>query len=138
MWRPAHFGVLCSNMHPGTPSWATAELALDVIAAARPAAADRGPERGEWQAGVGMTLRGKTLGVWVMAASARRWPAMRRRSVCMSSPTGVRRSMARAKADGFEAVADRAAFFEEAIVVSLHIRLNDKTRGIVTAMISRA
>jgi D-3-phosphoglycerate dehydrogenase len=42
-------------------------------------------------------------------------------------------SRARAKADG-RAVADsKAAFFEQCDVISLHLRLYDPTRGIVTA-----
>jgi D-3-phosphoglycerate dehydrogenase len=39
----------------------------------------------------------------------------------------------RAQADGYAAARSREAFFEECDVVSLHLRLVDATRGIVTA-----
>lgn len=128
--------VLCSNMHPGAPSRATAELAWGlVIAAARNLPRQiEGLKRGEWQkAGVGMTLRGKTLGVWsygrIGAAVAGYAKAFGMRVIAHGRPD----SLARAQADGVEAIADRAVFFRECDVLSLHIRLHDSTRGIVTA-----
>jgi D-3-phosphoglycerate dehydrogenase len=42
-------------------------------------------------------------------------------------------SRTRAQADGHAVAASREAFFEQADVISLHLRLNDVTRGIVTA-----
>src|SRR5436309_1901153 len=39
----------------------------------------------------------------------------------------------RARADGYEVAASKEAFFEASDVVSLHMRLVDATRGIVTA-----
>ena len=42
-------------------------------------------------------------------------------------------SLERARSDGHVAAASRAAFFEDCDVVSLHMRLVDATRGIVTA-----
>ena len=58
--------VVCSSMHPGTPSYATAELAWGlVLAAARDIPRQMASLRaGRWQTGVGDTLRGKTLGVF--------------------------------------------------------------------------
>lgn len=128
--------VLCSNMHPGTPSWATAELAWGlIIAAARNLPQQvEGLKRGEWQkAGIGMTLRGKTLGVWsygrIGAAVAGYAKAFGMRVIAHGRPE----SLARAQADGVVPIADRAAFFGECDVLSLHIRLHESTRGIVTA-----
>ena len=40
---------------------------------------------------------------------------------------------AKARAEGFEVAASREAFFESADVLSLHIKSNDATRGIITA-----
>jgi D-3-phosphoglycerate dehydrogenase len=37
-----------------------------------------------------------------------------------------------ALADGFEVAADKAEFFSQSDVLTLHLRLNDATRGIVT------
>jgi D-3-phosphoglycerate dehydrogenase len=42
-------------------------------------------------------------------------------------------SLAKARADGYVASASKEAFFEECDVISLHMRLVDATRGIVTA-----
>jgi D-3-phosphoglycerate dehydrogenase len=42
-------------------------------------------------------------------------------------------SLARARADGYVAASDQQALFEECDVISLHMRLVDATRGIVTA-----
>jgi D-3-phosphoglycerate dehydrogenase len=42
-------------------------------------------------------------------------------------------SLDRARADGYAAAASREAFFEQSDVISLHLRLVDATRGIVTA-----
>src|SRR5437899_853808 len=41
--------------------------------------------------------------------------------------------MEKARADGYETAASKAAFFEQCDVLSLHMRLVDATRGIVTA-----
>jgi len=65
--------VVSSNMHAGTPSYATAELTWTLILAA----ARRLPQQvaalrsGRWQSGVGSTLRGKTLGLYGWGRIAR-------------------------------------------------------------------
>jgi D-3-phosphoglycerate dehydrogenase / 2-oxoglutarate reductase len=43
-------------------------------------------------------------------------------------------SLATARADGYSAAPNKEAFFEECDVISLHMRLVDATRGIVTAV----
>jgi D-3-phosphoglycerate dehydrogenase len=58
--------VVSSNMHAGTPSYATAELTWGLVLAAmrqipRQAAALK---TGIWQTGVGRSLRGQTLGIY--------------------------------------------------------------------------
>ena len=128
--------ILCSNMSPGSPSWATAELTWGlVIAAARNLPQQIAAlKNGVWQgAPVGATLRGKTFGVWsygrLGAAVAGYARAFGMRVVAF----GGEASIARAKADGFEVALDRACFFAESDVVSLHIRLSASTRGLVTA-----
>ena len=60
-------GVLvCSNMHAGTPSYATAEMTWALIlASARDIPRQVESLRaGRWQAGVGTTLRNKVLGIY--------------------------------------------------------------------------
>src|SRR6267143_3566693 len=58
--------VVSSNQHAGTPSFATAELTWGlVISAMRDIPGQMASLRaGNWQAGVGSTMRGKTLGIF--------------------------------------------------------------------------
>ena len=46
---------------------------------------------------------------------------------------GARSSLAQARADGYITALSKAAFFEKCDVISLHMRLVEATRGIVTA-----
>src|SRR5690348_17356339 len=58
--------VVSSNMHPGSPSYSTAELTWGLIlAAARDIPQNvAGMKAGKWQTAIGNTLRGKTLGIY--------------------------------------------------------------------------
>ena len=126
--------VLSSNMSPGTPSYATAELTWGlIIAAMRGIPGQMASLRaGKWQAGVGNNLRGKTMGIFgygrigaVVAGYARAFG--------MDVLVWAREaSRSRASADGYAVAANKEAFFEECDVISLHMRLVDATRGIVT------
>jgi D-3-phosphoglycerate dehydrogenase len=127
--------VVSSSQHPGSPSYATAELAFGLIIAAmrdlpRQIASLKA---GAWQSGVGHTLRGKTLGVFsygrIGAAVAGYGKAFGMKVIAW----GREPSRERARAEGFAAAASKEAFFEECDVVSLHMRLVEATRGIVTA-----
>jgi D-3-phosphoglycerate dehydrogenase len=129
-------GVLvCSNLHVGTPSYATAELTWAlVLAAARQLPAQVASLRaGSWQAGVGATLRGKTLGVYgygrIGRVVAGYGAAFGMRVLVWARPD----SLAAARADGLEVADSRERFFEACDVLSLHMRLVPATRGIVTA-----
>jgi D-3-phosphoglycerate dehydrogenase len=125
--------VVSSNMHAGTPSYAAAELTWGlVLAAARQIPQQMAALReGTWQIGVGSTLRGRTLGIFgygrigsVVAGYGR---AFGMRVIVWARP----QSLERARADGYETAADKAAFFSACDVLSLHMRLVDATRGIV-------
>ena len=127
--------VVSSDMHAGTPSYATAELTWALILAAvrqipQQAAALKA---GRWQVGVGTTLRGKTLGLygWGRIAHA---VADYGRSFGMNVMVWAREtSRERARKEGFAVADSKAAFFEQSDVLSLHMRLVDATRHIVTA-----
>ena len=126
--------VLCSNQSFSRPSYATAELTWGlVIAAMRDIPLQMASLRaGQWQAGVGSTLRGKTLGIFgygkIGAVVAGYGKAFGMKVLVWSRDA----SRARALADGYAAAKSREAFFAESDVVSLHLRLIDATRGIVT------
>jgi D-3-phosphoglycerate dehydrogenase len=127
--------MVCSNLHAGTPSYATAELTWGLVLSAlrqipRQVAS---MQAGTWQSGIGNTLRGKTLGVYgygrIGAVVAEYGRAFGMNVLVWSREA----SRERARADGLEVADSREAFFESCDVVSLHLRLVDDTRGIVSA-----
>jgi D-3-phosphoglycerate dehydrogenase len=127
--------VVSSSQHADTPSYATAELTWGlVLASARMIPQQVASlKAGNWQFGVGSTMRGKTLGIYgygrigaVVAGYARAFGM--KVKVWAREP-----AMAKARADGYETAASKAAFFEQCDVISLHMRLVDATRGIVKA-----
>ncbi|RST50411.1 D-2-hydroxyacid dehydrogenase family protein [Variovorax sp. MHTC-1] len=127
--------VVSSSQHPGTPSYAAAELTWAlVLAAARQIPQQvAAMKAGRWQIGVGTTLRGKTLGVFgygrIGSEVARYARAFGMEVLIWSSEA----SLARARADGFRVAESQADFFSRCDVLSLHLRLVDRTRGIVGA-----
>ena len=127
--------VLSSNQHFGSPSYATAELTWGLIIAALreiPRQMDS-LKAGKWQIGVGNTMRGKTLGVFgygrIGAVVAGYAKAFGMKVLVWARET----SQARARADGYAVAGGKEAFFEECDIVTLHMRLVEATRGIVTA-----
>jgi D-3-phosphoglycerate dehydrogenase / 2-oxoglutarate reductase len=127
--------VVSSDARGDTPSYATAELTWGLILSAvrqipQQAAALKA---GRWQIGVGTTLRGKTLGLygWGRIAHA---VADYGRAFGMNVTVWAREaSRERARQEGFAVSANKAALFEQSDVLSLHMRLVDATRHIVTS-----
>jgi len=127
--------IVSSSQHEGTPSYAAAELTWALVLAAM----RRLPQQvaslraGRWQMGVGRSLRGKTLGIYgygrigaVVAGYGRAFG--------MNVQVWAREpSRARARDDGHAVAASKEALLEACDVLSLHMRLVDATRGIVTA-----
>jgi len=126
--------IVSSNMHAGTPSYATAELTWGLILAAMRQIPQQAAalKSGVWQTGVGRSLRGRTLGIYgygrIGATVAGYGKAFGMRVLVWAREA----SRERARADGYEAAASKEAFLGESDVVSLHMRLIDATRGIVT------
>lgn len=127
--------VVSSDLHPGTPSYATAELTWALIlAAARKLPSQVASLReGRWQTEVGHTLRGKLLGVYgfgrigsVVAGYARAFGM----DVLAFGSEG---SKQRAEADGVAFATSKHELFARSDVVSVHLRLVEATRSIVTA-----
>ena len=82
--------------------------------------------------GLGMTLAGRTLGLWGYGRIGRLVAGYGRAFGMKVQVWGSEASRQRAVADGFEAAASREAFFTDADVLSLHLRLTPETRGLVT------
>jgi D-3-phosphoglycerate dehydrogenase len=127
--------TVCSNMHAGTPSYATSEMTWALIlAAAREIPQNVSAlKAGKWQVGVGSTLRGKTLGIFgygrIAGEVAKIGAAMGLRVLVWAREA----SRQKAQADGYAVAPSKEAFFSTSDVLTLHMRLVDATRGIVTA-----
>jgi D-3-phosphoglycerate dehydrogenase len=127
--------IVSSNQHAGTPSYATAELTWGLILSAVRLIPQQAAslKAGKWQMGVGHTLRDKTLGIYGYGRIGSA-VAGYGRSFGMQVLVWARESsLAQARADGYTTAPARDAFFEQADIVSLHMRLVAATRGIVTA-----
>jgi D-3-phosphoglycerate dehydrogenase len=127
--------IVSSDQHPGSPSYAAAELTWGLILAAVRQIPQqmRSLQEGHWQIGVGSTLRGKTLGIHgygrIGSTVAGYGKAFGMRVLVWARDP----SRARAKADGHDVASSQAALYQQSDVVSLHMRLVSETRGIVTA-----
>ena len=80
---------------------------------------------------IGMVLRGKTLGIWGYGKIGQMVAGYGKAFGMQVQVWGSENSRARALADGHAAAESCEAFFETCDVLSLHLRLNDITRGIV-------
>jgi D-3-phosphoglycerate dehydrogenase len=127
--------IVSSSQHPGTPSYATAELTWALVLAAMRQIPQQvaALKKGKWQIGVGSGLRGKTLGIFgygrigsVVAGYGKAFG--------MDVLVWAREdSLKRARSDGYAVAPNKEAFFSECDVLSLHMRLVNATRAIVTA-----
>jgi D-3-phosphoglycerate dehydrogenase len=127
--------IVSSGQHAGTPSYAAAELTWALVLAAMRSVPQQmaALKAGKWQIGVGHTLRDKTLGIYgygrigaVVAGYGRAFGM--KVLVWAREP-----ALVQARAEGYEIAGSKNEFFEQCDVLSLHMRLLDATRGIVTA-----
>jgi D-3-phosphoglycerate dehydrogenase / 2-oxoglutarate reductase len=127
--------IVSSDQHAGSPSYAAAELTWGLILAAMREIPQQmaSLRAGTWQIGVGHTLRGKTLGIYgygrIGAEVAGYGTAFGMKVLVWARE----QSLQRARSDGHEVASSKSAFFETCDVLSLHMRLANETRGIVTA-----
>jgi D-3-phosphoglycerate dehydrogenase len=127
--------VVSSDLHAGTPSYAAAELTWALVLAAlrqlpQQVAAFKA---GRWQVGVGSSLHGKTLGIYGYGRIGSVVAGYGRAFGMKVLVWAREESLARARADGYAAARGKADLFAECDVLSLHMRLVEATRGIVTA-----
>ena len=126
--------VVSSNLHAGSPSYATAELTWALVLAAMRQLPQQvaSLKAGSWQAGVGRTVSFKTLGIYgygrIGKVVAGYGHAFGMNVVVWASET----SRAKAAADGITVADSKETFFQTCDIVSLHMRLVDATRGIIT------
>ena len=127
--------IVSSSQHAGTPSYAAAELTWALVLAAMRQIPQQmsAVKAGTWQMGVGNSLRGRTLGIYGYGRIGR-VVAGYGRAFGMNVLVWARQdSLERARSDGYAVATSKQAFFSECDVISLHLRLVEGTRGIVTA-----
>jgi D-3-phosphoglycerate dehydrogenase len=127
--------VVSSDLHQGAASYATAELTWGLVIAGMRRIPQQvtSMKEGRWQDGVGRSLLLKTLGIYgygrigkVMAGYAEAFGM----NVTFWASEASRE---RARSEGASVAASREEFFGRCDVISLHLRLVDATRGLVTA-----
>ena len=82
--------------------------------------------------GVGTVLKGKTLGIWSYGKIGQILAGYGRAFGMRVVVWGRDNSRTLALADGYEVAQSKNDFFEQSDVLSLHLRLTDETRGLVT------
>lgn len=129
-----HGVVLCSNMGSDMPSYAAAELTFGLILSAMRQIPQQmaSTRAGNWQIGVGRTLRGRTLGLIGYGRIARTVAGYAEAFGMKVQWWASDEGRARAAADGCDVAPDRASFFATSDVVSIHVRLTPETRGMIT------
>ena len=126
--------TVSSDMHPGHPSYPTAELTWGLVLAAMRGIPQQmaALKAGRWQTMLGTGLRGRTLGILgygrIGATVAGYGKAFGMKVVAW----GRERSAERAREDGHRVVG-REAIFEQSDVLSVHVRATKDTTGLVTA-----
>ena len=127
--------IVSSSQHPGAPSYAAAELTWGLVLAAMRQIPQQmaALKAGKWQIGVGSSLRGKGLGIYgygrIGSVVAGYGKAFGMNVLVWARPS----TLSQARADGYAIAHNKETFFEDCDVISLHMRLVDATRHIVTA-----
>ena len=116
--------IVSSSQHPGTPSYATAELTWGLIIAAMRQIPQQmaSLKAGRWQLGVGTTLRKKVLGIYGygrIGATVAGYGRGFGMNVLAWAREG---SLARARADGYATARSKEEFFAQCDVITLHMR----------------
>lgn len=126
--------LVCSNMHTGTPSFATVEHVWALILSSY----RQLPQQiqslmdGNWQMGVGRTLQGKTLGLYgygrIAKGVAKVAEAFGINVIWWASDAGRKRL----QEDGKQIASSRREFFSKSDIISVHVRMKPETREIIT------
>jgi D-3-phosphoglycerate dehydrogenase len=82
---------------------------------------------------IGRAVKGDTLGIWGYGKIGQRMARYASAFEMNVLVWGSEASRDKASADGYKAAASKESFFRESDIVTLHLRLNDATRGIVKA-----
>jgi D-3-phosphoglycerate dehydrogenase len=127
--------LVSSDLHVGSASYATAELTWGLVLAAMRQIPQQAAslKAGNWQMGVGRTLRDKTLGIYGYGRIGKVVGGYGRAFGMDVVVWAREESRAQARSDGVAVADSKETFFGACDVVSLHMRLVEATRGIVSA-----
>lgn len=92
-----------------------------------------GMKVGRWQTGLGIGLRGRTLGIYGYGRIGALVAGFGRAFAMRVLVWGREGSLSRAEKDGFDLAASKEDLFSQSDVLSLHIKLDNSTRGLITA-----
>ena len=88
-------------------------------------------KEGKWQTNIGESVNGKIIGIWGYGKIGKIIAGYAKTFGAKVLVWGSDQSRLNAINDGFEAAESKAAFFKTADVISLHLRLNKETTGMV-------
>jgi D-3-phosphoglycerate dehydrogenase len=125
--------LVCSALMP-RPSYSTVELTWGLIIAATRHIPDESAalRDGRWQSTIGFGLRGRTLGIYGYGKLGSMVAQIRIAFGMNVLAWGRQASLERAAADGVAVAASRQDLFRRSDVLSLHLRLNAETRGLIS------
>ena len=129
-------GVMVCSDTTSHVSYATAELTWGLILASfrRIPQEMAALQAGRWQTStVGHTLRGKTLGIYGYGRLGKVVAGYGKAFGMNVWVWGRESTIAKARDDDYEIAGNRDTFFAESDVISLHVRLVDATRAMVTS-----
>lgn len=86
---------------------------------------------GKWQTNIGTTISGQTIGIWGYGKIGKKIAQYAKVFDANVQIWGSESSRKKAIADGFKACESKEEFFQTSDVISIHLRLNDSTKGIV-------
>src|SRR5260370_26309160 len=90
-------------------------------------------KEGHWQTTLGLGLYGQTVGILGYGRIGSVVANYGRAFGMKMLVWGRERSLAQARANGLEIATSQDALFQQADILSLHLKLVEETRGIVTA-----
>lgn len=125
-------GILVAETEGSGPAAIEHSIALLMAVVRRIPQDDRAVRAGRWQTGFGLELGGKTLGILGLGRIGSRVAAFGQLLGMRVIAWGPTLTGERAKAAGVERV-ELEALCRESDVVSVHLRLSDRTRGVVGA-----
>jgi len=90
-----------------------------------------GMKNGQWQINIGTIIHGKTIGIWGYGKIGQKIANYAKAFGAKVLVWGSLKSMEKAIADGFYKATSKEDFFRTADIITLHLRLNEYTLGIV-------